>query len=51
MFAVAPTDLNWFQQLRTEGINGTVINFGDYNHLIKNCHLFKSLNNGTLYEE
>ena len=27
MFAVAPTDLNWFQQLRTEGVNGTVINF------------------------
>ena len=27
MFAVAPTDLDWFQQLRTEGVNGNVINF------------------------
>ena len=27
MFAIAPTDLNWFQQLRTEGVHGDVINF------------------------
>ena len=27
MFAIAPTDLNWFQQLRTEGVHGNVINF------------------------
>ena len=27
MFAIAPTDLNWFQQLRTEGLKGKVINF------------------------
>jgi len=27
MFAIAPTDLNWFQQLRTEGLQGKVINF------------------------
>ena len=27
MFAVAPTDLDWFQQLRTEGVKGEVINF------------------------
>ena len=27
MFAVAPTDLDWFQQLRTDGVNGDVINF------------------------
>ena len=27
MFAVAPTDLNWFQQLRTDGVYGDVINF------------------------
>ena len=27
MFAVAPTDINWFQQLRTEGVHGDVINF------------------------
>jgi putative restriction endonuclease len=26
-FAVAPTDLDWFQQLRSEGIKGEVINF------------------------
>ena len=26
-FAVAPTDLDWFQQLRTEGVKGEVINF------------------------
>ena len=27
MFAVAPTDLDWFQQLRTDGVKGDVINF------------------------
>ncbi len=27
MFAIAPTDLNWFQQLRAEGLHGNVINF------------------------
>ena len=27
MFAVAPTDLDWFQQLRSEGVKGEVINF------------------------
>lgn len=27
MFAIAPTDLNWFQQLRIEGVHGDVINF------------------------
>ena len=27
MFAVAPTDLDWFSQLRREGIKGDVINF------------------------
>ena len=27
MFAVAPTDINWFKQLRTEGLHGDVINF------------------------
>ena len=27
MFAISPTDLNWFQQLRTEGLQGNVINF------------------------
>ena len=29
MFAISPTDLNWFQQLRTEGLQGNVINFLD----------------------
>ena len=27
MFAVAPTDINWFSQLRQEGINGQLANF------------------------
>ena len=27
MFAIAPTDLDWFQQLRTDGVKGDVINF------------------------
>lgn len=27
MFAISPTDLNWFQQLRTDGLQGNVINF------------------------
>ena len=27
MFAVAPTDINWFSQLRQEGIHGQLANF------------------------
>ena len=33
MFAVAPTDLDWFQQLRTDGVKGDVINFWTHQHL------------------
>jgi|TARA_B110000116_G_scaffold227688_1_gene208722 putative restriction endonuclease len=27
MFAISPTDLNWFQQLRADDLQGNVINF------------------------
>ena len=27
MFAIAPTDINWFEQLRSNGLNGNVVNF------------------------
>ena len=27
MFAIAPTDINWFEQIRSDGLNGNVIKF------------------------